>query len=100
MNSPNLTTREPPLGPVNLPVATWSHDPVQARAMTKSDIARMRRWHRDAVRRSLAVGYDLVYVYAGHALGIQYYFCRRGTTPGPTSTAAACVTGPGCCASC
>ncbi len=81
MNSPNLTTREPPLGPVNLPVATWSHDPVQARAMTKSDIATMRRWHRDAVRRSLAVGYDLVYVYAGHALsGIQYFLSPRYNT--------------------
>lgn len=81
MNSPNLTTREPPLGPVALPVATWSHDPVQARAMTKSDIARMRRWHRDAVRRSLAVGYDLVYVYAGHALsGIQYFLSPRYNT--------------------
>jgi len=81
MNSPNLTTREPPLGPVNLPVATWSHDPVQARAVTKSDIARMRRWHRDAVRRSLAAGYDLVYVYAGHALsGIQYFLSPRYNT--------------------
>ncbi len=81
MNSPNLTTREPPLGPVDLPVATWSHDPVQARAMTKSDIARMRRWHRNAVRRSLAVGYDLVYVYAGHALsGVQYFLSPRYNT--------------------
>ena len=81
MNSPNLTTREPPLGPVNLPVATWGHDPVQARAMTKSDIASLRRWHRDAVRRSLAVGYDLVYVYAGHALsGIQYFLSPRYNT--------------------
>ena len=81
MNSPNLTTREPPLGPVHLPVATWGHDPVQARAMTKTDIARMRRWHADAVRRSLAVGYDLVYVYAGHALsGIQYFLSPRYNT--------------------
>ncbi len=78
MNSPNLTTREPPIGPVNLPVATWSHDPVQARAMTKSDIASLRRWHRDAVLRSLAVGYDLVYVYAGHALsGIHFFLSSR-----------------------
>ena len=78
MNSPNLSTREPPIGPVNLPVATWSHDPVQARAMTKSDIASLRRWHRDAVIRSLSVGYDLVYVYAGHALsGIHYFLSSR-----------------------
>jgi dimethylamine/trimethylamine dehydrogenase len=74
MNSPNLTTREAPIGPVHLPVATWSQDPVQARAMTKSDIASLRSWHRDAVRRSLKVGYDLVYVYAGHALGGVHHF--------------------------
>ena len=78
MNSPNLATREPPLGPVSLPVATWGNDPVQARAMTKSDIASLRRWHADAVRRSLAAGYDLVYVYAGHALsGIHYFLSAR-----------------------
>jgi dimethylamine/trimethylamine dehydrogenase len=74
MNSPNLTTREAPIGPVHLPVATWSYDPVQARAMTKSDIASLRRWHREAVLRSLAAGYDLVYVYAGHALGGIHHF--------------------------
>jgi 2,4-dienoyl-CoA reductase-like NADH-dependent reductase (Old Yellow Enzyme family) len=46
--------------------------------MTKSDIASLRRWHRDAVLRSLAVGYDLVYVYAGHALsGIHYFLSSR-----------------------
>ncbi len=78
MNSPNLATREPPLGPVSLPVATWGNDPVQARAMTKSDIASLRRWHADAVRRSLAAGYDLVYVYAGHALsGLHYFLSAR-----------------------
>jgi dimethylamine/trimethylamine dehydrogenase len=78
MNSPNLSTREAPLGPAHLPVATWSNDPVQARAMTKADIADLRRWHADAVRRSLAAGYDLVYVYAGHALsGLQYFLSRR-----------------------
>jgi len=78
MNSPNLSTREAPLGPAHLPVATWSHDPVQARAMTKSDIADLRRWHKNAVHRSLAAGYDLVYVYAGHGLsGLQYFLSSR-----------------------
>jgi dimethylamine/trimethylamine dehydrogenase len=78
MNSPNLSSREAPLGPAHLPVATWSHDPVQARAMTKSDIADLRRWHKDAVRRALAAGYDLVYVYAGHGLsGLQYFLSSR-----------------------
>jgi dimethylamine/trimethylamine dehydrogenase len=78
MNSPNLLSRETPLGPAHLPVATWSHDPVQARAMTKSDIADLRRWHGDAVRRALVMGYDLVYVYAGHGLsGLQYFLSSR-----------------------
>jgi len=69
LNAPNLYSRETPLAPVHLPVATFSCDPVQARAMTKADIADLRRWHRNAVRRSLQAGYDLVYVCAGHALG-------------------------------
>jgi dimethylamine/trimethylamine dehydrogenase len=74
LNAPNLYSRETPLSPVHLPVATFSYDPVQARAMTKADIADLRRWHRNAVRRSLEAGYDLVYVYAGHALGGIHHF--------------------------
>jgi dimethylamine/trimethylamine dehydrogenase len=52
MNSPNLSSREPPLGPAHLPVVTWSNDPVQARMMSASDLADLRRWHRLAVRRA------------------------------------------------
>ena len=74
MNAPNLYSREIPLGPSHLPVATFTSDPVQARAMTLADIADLRRWHRNAVRRSLAAGYDIVYVYAGHALGGIHHF--------------------------
>ncbi len=74
LNSPNLYSREIPLGPGHLPVASFHYDPVQARAMTKADIADLRRWHRNAVRRSLQAGYDLVYVYAGHALGGIHHF--------------------------
>jgi dimethylamine/trimethylamine dehydrogenase len=74
LNAPNLYSRETPLAPVHLPVATFTCDPVQARAMTKADIADLRRWHRNAVRRSLQAGYDLVYVYAGHALGGIHHF--------------------------
>ncbi|MFZ4374398.1 MAG: FAD-dependent oxidoreductase [Mycobacterium sp.] len=77
LNSPNLISREVPLAPQNLPVVSWYYDPVQARAMTKSDIADMRRWHRDAVRRSIEVGYDIVYVYAGHAMGGLHHFLSR-----------------------
>jgi dimethylamine/trimethylamine dehydrogenase len=74
MNGPNLYSREAPMGPAHLPVATWSYDPVQARAMTKQDIVDLRRWHRAAVSRALAAGYDIVYVYAGHALGGIHHF--------------------------
>ncbi|KKF01472.1 FAD-dependent oxidoreductase [Mycolicibacterium obuense] len=77
LNSPNLISRETPLSPQHLPVATFSYDPVQARAMTKADIADVRRWHRQAVRRSIDVGYDIVYVYAGHALGGLHHFLSR-----------------------
>jgi dimethylamine/trimethylamine dehydrogenase len=72
----NLYVRRPPLGPAHLPVA-GTH-PVQARRMDASDIADLRRWHRQAVARSLRAGYDLVYVYAGHGLTtIQHFLSRR-----------------------
>ena len=78
LNAPNLYSREIPLGPGHLPVATFGYDPVQARAMSKADIADLRRWHRNAVRRSLQAGYDLVYVYAGHGFGgIQHFLSPR-----------------------
>src|ERR1700754_2451939 len=88
MNSPNLSSREPPLGPAHLPrilssgdppvgraplpVVTWSNDPVQARMMSASDLADLRRWHRLAVRRALAAGYDVIYVYSGHNLSMLH----------------------------
>ncbi len=74
MNGPNLYSRVAPMGPAHLPVATFTADPVQARRMSRDDIADLRRWHRAAVRRSLKAGYDLVYVYAGHALGGIHHF--------------------------
>ncbi len=77
MNGPNLHSRVVPLGPVNLPVASFTADPVQARAMTRRDIANLRRWHRQAVDRALRAGFDLVYVYAGHALGGVHHFLSR-----------------------
>ena len=76
MMAPNLYSRESPMGPGHLPV--HGSDPVQARRMTREDIADLRRWHRQAVARSLQAGYDLVYVYAGHGLTtIQHFLSRR-----------------------
>ncbi len=54
-----------------------SYDPVQARAMTKSDIRDFRRWHRKAALRSKRAGFDLVYVYAGHNLTLLMHFLSR-----------------------
>ncbi|MBR7826988.1 NAD(P)-binding protein [Actinospica sp. MGRD01-02] len=74
LNAPNLYSRETPLSPSPLPVATYTADPVQARAMTKADIADLRRWHRNAVRRSLQAGYDVIDIYSGHAFGGFHHF--------------------------
>jgi dimethylamine/trimethylamine dehydrogenase len=72
----NLEIRTPPLGVDSLPV-TGIH-PVQARAMTARDIADMRHWHRQGVKRAMRAGYDLVYVYAGHGLStLQAFLSRR-----------------------
>ena len=76
MMAPNLYSRESPMGPGHL--AVHGTDPVQARRMTRADIDDLRRWHRQAVARSLRAGYDLVYVYAGHGLTtIQHFLSRR-----------------------
>lgn len=77
MNGPNLSTRTAPMGPAHLPVATFTYDPVQARRMDRDDIANLRRWHRQAVVRALRAGFDLVYVYAAHALGGIHHFLSR-----------------------
>ncbi len=61
----NFYTRIPPMGPSHRAVA-GDISPIQARRMDKSDIVDLRRWHRQAVARSLEAGYDIVYVYAGH----------------------------------
>ncbi len=74
MNGPNFYSRVAPMGPAHLPVAAFTYDPVQARAMTLDDITDLRRWHRNAVARSVEAGFDVIYVYAGHALGGIHHF--------------------------
>ena len=70
----SLYTREIPLAPSHLPVQTSNRDPVQCRAMDKDDIADLRRWHRNAVRRAKKAGFDIIYVYAAHNLSILFHF--------------------------
>lgn len=77
MNGSNLYTREVPMGPAHLPVATFSNDPYQARAMDKRDIANLRRWHKAAALRAKRAGFDIVYVYAAHGLGTLHHFLSR-----------------------
>ncbi|OED36199.1 NADH:flavin oxidoreductase [Chromatiales bacterium (ex Bugula neritina AB1)] len=62
--SANLMTREVPMDVTSLP--NWNGDPFQSRAMSKSDIKALRRWHRDAALRARTAGFDIVYVYATH----------------------------------
>ncbi|HXH96428.1 MAG TPA: FAD-dependent oxidoreductase, partial [Gaiellaceae bacterium] len=75
--SGNLYGRIPPQAPSPLPVA--GYEPMQARRMTLDDIATLRRRHRQAVRRSLAAGYDVVYVYAAHGLTTLQHFLSPRT---------------------
>ncbi|MGH6894450.1 MAG: NADH:flavin oxidoreductase, partial [Dongiaceae bacterium] len=78
MNGPNLNSRETPLGPMNLPILTFSNDPVQARAMDREDIRNLRRWHRAAALRARDAGFDLIYVYGAHGFGaVQHFLSRR-----------------------
>jgi dimethylamine/trimethylamine dehydrogenase len=71
----NLYSRIAPLAPSHTPVD--DPDPVHARAMTKTDIANLRKWHRDAALRSKRAGFDIVYVYAGHDLSLPMQFLSR-----------------------
>ena len=68
----NLLTRAPSLAPGDTPL----HIPYprQARAMDKTDIRNLRRWHADAARRAIACGYDIIYVYAGHHMTLPHHF--------------------------
>ncbi|MDH3474151.1 MAG: NAD(P)-binding protein [Rhodospirillales bacterium] len=74
-HSPNRYSREAPIAPSHAPVSTY--DPVQARAMDKSDIKAFRGWHRTAALRAKQAGFDLVYVYAGHDLSLLMHFLSR-----------------------
>ena len=79
INGPNLYTKEVPRGPTALPILTFTSDPVQARAMTKKDISDLRRWYRNAARRSKTAGYDLICLYGAHGFGVIQHFLSRST---------------------
>ena len=73
--SANLYSRLPALGVSGMMID--SYEPAQAGAMSKRDIADVRRWHRKAALRSRAMGFDIVYVYAAHDLALPFHFISR-----------------------
>lgn len=75
INAPNNFTREISLGPSHRPIIGGMG---QARAMSKQDIADVRRWFKQSALRSRDAGFDIVYVYAGHDLTLlQHFLCAR-----------------------
>ncbi|QJI19244.1 MULTISPECIES: oxidoreductase [unclassified Pseudomonas] len=71
-SAPNRYSREIPWAPSNTPVR--GYDPVQARAMSRADIQQLRVMHRAAALRAREAGFDIIYVYAGHDLGMPFHF--------------------------
>lgn len=72
LHSSNRYSRYTPLAPSSAVIV--GDDPVQARAMDRSDIKRFRRWHADAAKRAREAGFDIVYVYAGHDMSLLQHF--------------------------
>jgi dimethylamine/trimethylamine dehydrogenase len=73
--TPNRYSREIPMGPSARPVSYL--EPVQGRAMDKSDIRDVRKWYINAAKRAQKAGFDIVYVYAGHDLNVLSHFLSR-----------------------
>ncbi len=79
INGPNLYTKEVPLAVTAAPIRTFTNDPVQARALDKSDIRDLRRWFVNAARRSRDAGFDVICLYGAHGFGIFQHFLSRAT---------------------
>ncbi|MGC1428128.1 MAG: FAD-dependent oxidoreductase [Albidovulum sp.] len=79
INGPNLYSKEVPLAPSALPIRTFTNDPVQARALAKSEIKDLRRWFVNAAKRSKEAGFDLICLYGAHGFGIFQHFLSRAT---------------------
>lgn len=79
INGPNFYSREVPLAVTGGPILTFTPDPVQARTIDREDIADIRRWFRNAVRRAATAGFDLVCLYGAHGFGIFQHFLSRAT---------------------
>ncbi|AKS46117.1 dimethylamine/trimethylamine dehydrogenase [Octadecabacter temperatus] len=79
VNGPNLYSREVPMAVSAQPIRTFTNDPVQARALDKTDIKDLRRWFVNAAKRSKEAGFDLMCLYGAHGFGIFQHFLSRAT---------------------
>lgn len=79
VNGPNLYSKEVPMAVSPQPIRTFTNDPVQARALDKSDIRDLRRWFVNAAKRSQDAGFDLICLYGAHGFGIFQHFLSRAT---------------------
>jgi dimethylamine/trimethylamine dehydrogenase len=68
----NQDSRMAPLAPSHRSIVL--NEPIQARAMSLTDIRDLRKWHRDAALRAKRAGFDIIYVYAAHNLSILQQF--------------------------
>ncbi len=77
----NHATRLPPVGLSSLPQTDGEEvQPGQTRPMDLSDIAELRRWHRDAALRAVDAGFDIVYVYATHGYLLSQFLDAQTNT--------------------
>ena len=74
----NLYTREVAMDVASMP--NLAGHAYQSRAMDKSDIRELRRWHRNAALRAKAAGFDVVYVYATHGYLLSHFLSAETNT--------------------
>ena len=79
INGPNLYTKEVPMAATAGPILTFTSDPVNAREMDKEDIRNLRKWFRQAARRSKIAGFDIICLYGAHGFGAIQHFLSRST---------------------
>lgn len=79
VNGPNFYSREVPRAPSAMPIRTFTNDPVQARALDKSEIQEVRRWFLASAKRAKQAGFDLICLYGAHGFGIFQHFLSPAT---------------------
>ena len=74
-SSANHYTRETAIDMTSIP--NLAGHPYQTRAMDKSDIRELRRWHREAALRAREADFDIVYVYATHGYLLSHFLSAQ-----------------------